>query len=128
MSDCKVEQYRHGSNTVELEIPAHHGPARHFTVQAGLRDCGRKPVTKATGGTDRPGICQPGDPHNTMYTVLVPQFTICGMTGAGYGEDIETHLVHWGNPALIAAGRIGIVWWWPPFTITRRWRKRARQE
>jgi len=93
-----VEQYRHGSNTVELEIPA------ASWTRTTLTGSGRSSRTAEETGYEGepaeligPGICQPGDPHNTMYTVLVRNCHLRHELELDHGEDIETHLCHWGK-------------------------------
>jgi len=104
-----VEQYRHGSNTVELEIP---GGLMEKTesspVAAGLRE-----LTEETGyeGDEARIIGQvyanPAIMTNTCYTVLVQNCHCRQETQFDHGEDILTRLVPLAEvPGLVREGRI----------------------
>jgi 8-oxo-dGTP pyrophosphatase MutT (NUDIX family) len=104
-----IEQYRHGTNTVELEIPG------------GMMDPGElspertaeRELREETGyeGTQPRRIGQifpnPAIMSNTCYTVLVEGCELKHATDFDHGEDLVTRLVDPGEiPELIAAGRI----------------------
>ncbi len=105
-----VEQYRHGSNTVELEIPG------------GMMDAGETdPVATAvrelreeTGyaGENARLLGQvhsnPAIMNNVTYTVLVENCRLKHDVEFDHGEDLETHLVPIAEiPKLVANEKIG---------------------
>ncbi len=104
-----IEQYRHGSNTVELEIPGGMiDPGDADPSAAGLRE-----LREETGyeGENARIIGQvfpnPAIMSNTCYTVLVENCRCVCATALDHGEDLITRLVPVGDiPALVATGRI----------------------
>ncbi len=104
-----VEQYRHGSNTVELEIPGGMLDAEDASpLEGGLRE-----LREETGyeGTD---ACLIGDifpnpaiMNNTCHTVLVKNCEVKHELKWDQGEDIHTRLVPLSEiPQLVAEGKI----------------------
>ncbi|MCS7091321.1 MAG: NUDIX hydrolase [Verrucomicrobiota bacterium] len=104
-----VEQYRHGTGTVELEIPG------------GLMDAGdSSPIDTAlrelreeTGYTGRRAriigevLPNPAIQNNRTYTVLVEDCQKTHAVELDQGEDIVTHLVPIAHLAqMVASGRI----------------------
>jgi ADP-ribose pyrophosphatase len=92
-----IEQYRHGSNTVELEVPGGMMD-RHETspVAAGEREL---------RGEIFPN---PAIMSNKCYTVLVENCRCEHAVEFDHGEDIVTRLVPIAEiPRLIASGKIG---------------------
>lgn len=105
-----VEQFRHGSGSVELEIP---GGVMDRTdtspVEAGLRE-----LVEETGyqGEHARVIGQvwsnPAIMNNRTYTVLVEQCRLTGQTQFDHGEDLVTQLVPLTDvPGLVRSGKIG---------------------
>jgi ADP-ribose pyrophosphatase len=105
-----VEQYRHGSNTVELEIPG------------GMMDAGEAdPVVTAVrelreetgyaGKNARRFGCVWSNPailNNRTYTVLIENCRLQHGVEFDQGEDLETHLVPVAEiPKLVADEKIG---------------------
>ena len=105
-----IEQYRHGTNTVELEIPG------------GIMDAGDASSPVATGvrelreetgyeGTNARLLGEvfpnPAIMSNTCYTVLIEQCRLKHPVQWDSGEDIVTRLVPVADvPGLVAAGTI----------------------
>lgn len=104
-----VEQYRHGSNTVELEIPGGMmDPHETSPVAAGERE-----LREETGytGTDARIIGEifpnPAIMSNTCYTVLVENCRLTHPVEWDHSEDLVTRLVPAADiPRLIATGKI----------------------
>lgn len=104
-----VEQYRHGSNTVELEIPGGMIDARDGSPQAaGIRE-----LREETGYEgDDPFILgevypNPAIMSNTCYTLLVQRCTLKHATVFDHCEDLVTRLVPIEELAgLVASGKI----------------------
>src|SRR4051812_22117227 len=104
-----VEQYRHGSNTVELEIPGGmmdaHDTAPELTGQRELRE--------ETGYAGDPAriigdtLPNPAIMSNVCFTVLIENCRCVHPVEFDHAEDILTKLVPVGEiPQLIAAGKI----------------------
>jgi 8-oxo-dGTP pyrophosphatase MutT (NUDIX family) len=90
-----VEQYRHGSNTVELEIPGGMiDPGESSPLAAGLRE-----LREETGYEGRAGriigeiLPNPAIMSNTCYTVLVEDCELKHATGFDECEELVTRLV-----------------------------------
>jgi 8-oxo-dGTP pyrophosphatase MutT (NUDIX family) len=104
-----VEQYRHGSNTVELEIPGGMIDAADATpVAAGVRE-----LREETGYEgDRARIIgevfpNPAIMSNICYTVLVENCRCVHPVQFDHGEDILTRLVPLAEiPQLVANNKI----------------------
>ena len=104
-----VEQYRHGSNTVELEIPGGMmDPHEADPVVAGQREL--REETGYQGGSARligTVYPNPAIQTNRCHTVLVENCELRHATDFDHGEDIAVRLVPVAELAhLIATGRI----------------------
>ena len=105
-----IEQFRAGTNTIELEIPGGMiDPKDASPLAAGLRE-----LREETGyAGERAEILgqvfpNPAIMSNTCHTVLVHDCALKHPTEFDHGEDLITRLVPAKEiPALIAAGRIG---------------------
>jgi ADP-ribose pyrophosphatase len=105
-----VEQYRHGSNTVELEIPGGMIDKKDASpVLAGTRE-----LREETGYEGRRArilgeiFPNPAIMNNTCYTVLVEDCTLVHPVEFDSGEDIITRLVPVADlPRLVAEKKIG---------------------
>lgn len=105
-----IEQYRHGSNTVELEIPGGMMDASDSSpVEAGLRE-----LKEETGyeGVNARLIGQihanPAILNNVCHTVLVEDCELRHATSLDQGEDLAVRLVPIAEiPELVAQGKIG---------------------
>ena len=104
-----VEQYRHGSETVELEIPGGMiDPHDASPVDAGVRE-----LREETGFAGKNArllgevFPNPAIMRNTCHTVLVEDCTLQHALQLDHGEDLATRLVPIdGIPDLIHQGRI----------------------
>jgi 8-oxo-dGTP pyrophosphatase MutT (NUDIX family) len=104
-----VEQYRHGSETVELEIPGGMiDPHDASPEAAGEREL--REETGYVGGTARllgRVFPNPAIMSNTCFTVLIENCQCLHPTDFDHGEDIITRLVPVADiPQLVAAGKI----------------------
>ena len=104
-----VEQYRHGSNTVELEIPGGMMDSVDGTPEA----TGARELREETGYVgDKPRLIgkifpNPAIMSNTCYTVLIENCRCEHPVEFDHGEDIVTRLVPVAEiPTLVAEGRI----------------------
>jgi ADP-ribose pyrophosphatase len=104
-----VEQYRHGSNTVELEIP---GGVMDCTDGSPI-DTGVRELREETGyeGKDPRLLADvfsnPAIMSNTTHVVLVEDCQLKHPVQMDSGEDLQTRLVPLSEvPALVATGRI----------------------
>ncbi len=105
-----VEQYRHGSNTVELEIPGGMIDAADASpVLAGVRE-----LREETGYEGRQArvlgeiFPNPAIMSNVCYTVLVEDCHCAHPVQFDHGEDISTRLVPVADlPKLVAENKIG---------------------
>lgn len=105
-----VEQYRHGSNTVELEIPGGMIDRQDASpVAAGAREL--REETGFAGENARllgQILPNPAIMSNTCYTVLVENCRCLHPVEFDHGEDLVTQLVPVAEiPRLVAAGKIG---------------------
>ncbi len=104
-----TEQFRHGSGTVELEIPGGMMDAGDASPQA----TGRRELLEETGYEgDQPKIIgqvfpNPAIMSNTCFTVLVENCRFVRPMELDSGEDLATRLVATEEvPGLVASGRI----------------------
>lgn len=104
-----VEQYRHGSNTIELEIPGGMMDAEDESPAA----TGARELREETGYTGEGArvigevFPNPAIMSNICYTVLVENCTCCHEVEFDHGEDLITRLVPWAEvPSLVAEGKI----------------------
>lgn len=104
-----VEQFRHGTEAVELEVPGGvmdaGDPSPEATAVRELREetgyAGRR---ARVIGTVRPN---PAIMSNTCHVVLIEACVPCHPCQWDHGEDLVTRLVPAAQaPALVAAGRI----------------------
>ncbi len=104
-----IEQYRHGSDTVELEIPGGMiDPGDASPEAAGVRE-----LREETGYEgDHPKIIghifpNPAIMSNTCFTVLLQNCRCLHPIQLDHGEDLATRLVPVSDiPQLVAAGQI----------------------
>ena len=104
-----IEQYRHGSNTVELEVPGGTMDATDASaVATGVRE-----LREETGyeGDDARLLGEifpnPAIMSNTCYTVVVENCQVRHPVTLDPGEDIAVRLVPLPDvPALVRSGRI----------------------
>jgi 8-oxo-dGTP pyrophosphatase MutT (NUDIX family) len=104
-----IEQYRHGSTTVELEIPGGMIDVKDASpTAAGLRE-----LREETGYEgENPRLIghifpNPAIMSNTCYTVLVENCRCLHPVEFDHGEDLITRLVPIADlPQLVAAGKI----------------------
>jgi len=104
-----VEQYRHGSNTVELEIPGGMIDRKDASpVVAGAREL--REETGYEGENARllgKILPNPAIMSNTCYTVLVENCRCVHHVEFDHGEDLVTRLVPVAEiPRLVAEGKI----------------------
>lgn len=104
-----VEQYRHGSGTIELEIPGGMMDAE----DPGPEEAGARELREETGYTGDPpkqiGSVYPNPAimSNTCYTVLIENCRPTHPTAFDHGEDIHTRLIPLSDiPELIAKGAV----------------------
>lgn len=104
-----VEQYRHGSNTVELEIPG--GVMDHVDrspLETGLRELREETGYEGENARLLADVySNPAIMSNTTHTVLVENCQLKHECHLDSGEDLLTRLVPVAEvPALVAAGKI----------------------
>jgi ADP-ribose pyrophosphatase len=104
-----VEQYRHGTNTVELEIPGGIMDARDASPMAtGVREL--REETGYEGANARllaSVFANPAIMNNTCHTVIVEDCSLKHPVEWDSGEDLVTRLVPIAEiPALVTAGKI----------------------
>jgi ADP-ribose pyrophosphatase len=104
-----VEQYRHGSDTVELEIPGGLIDAKDASPAAG----GMRELREETGYEgEKPEIIgqifpNPAIMSNTCYTLWVRNCELKHPLQWDHDEDLITRLVPWADiPKLVATGKI----------------------
>jgi len=104
-----IEQYRHGSDTVELEIPggvmdAHETSPLATAVRELREETGFEGENARILGSV---FANPAIMSNTCYTVLVENCRHAHPVQFDQGEDLVTRLVPVaGVPGLVAAGKI----------------------
>ena len=105
-----VEQYRHGSNTVELEIPGGMmDPQETDPVATAVREL-REETGYAGGHARLLGRVHsnPAILSNVTFTVLVENCRLEHAVEFDHGEDLETRLVPVAElPKLVAEEKIG---------------------
>lgn len=104
-----IEQYRHGTNTVELEIPGGvMDPQETDPVAAGQRELREETGYEGTGARIIGRIFpNPAIQSNTCHTLLVRACELRHPTEFDHSEDIHVRLVPVEHiPDLIASGRI----------------------
>jgi ADP-ribose pyrophosphatase len=104
-----VEQYRHGSNTVELEIPGGMIDAQDSSpVAAGVRELREETGYEGTNARILGEIFpNPAIMSNVCYTVLVENCRLTHPVELDYGEDLITRLVPVADiPRLVADKKI----------------------
>ena len=104
-----VEQYRHGSNTVELEIPG----GLMDKADASPEATGRRELREETGYEGGPGriigqaFPNPAIMSNTCFTVLIEDCRCVHPVDFDQGEDLITRLAPLSEiPTLVAQGKI----------------------
>jgi ADP-ribose pyrophosphatase len=104
-----VEQYRHGSNTVELEVPG----GMMDAADASPEMAGQRELREETGyAGDTPRILgqvfpNPAIMSNTCFTVLIENCRQVHPVQFDHSEDLITRLVPLSEfPRLVAAGQI----------------------
>jgi ADP-ribose diphosphatase len=105
-----VEQYRHGSNTVELEIPGGMmDPEETDPIIAGVRELREETGYEGTNARLLGKIhSNPAILTNFTYTVLVENCVLKHPTELDHGEDLITRLVPVAEiPQLVADEKIG---------------------
>lgn len=104
-----IEQFRHGSDTVELEIPGGMiDPGDASPEAAGIREL-REETGYEGEGIQRIGevFPNPAIMSNTCYTIMVENCRCVHPVEWDHGEDLATRLVPVAEvPALVAAGQI----------------------
>jgi len=104
-----VEQYRHGTNTVELEIPGGMvDRADASPVAAGVRELREETGYEGENARILGRILpNPAIQNNTCYSVLVEHCRLRHTVEFDHGEDLITRLVPVGDiPRLVAEGKI----------------------
>jgi 8-oxo-dGTP pyrophosphatase MutT (NUDIX family) len=104
-----VEQYRHGSNTVELEIPGGMmDPHESDPVSSGVRELREETGYAGERARELGAVwSNPAIMSNTTYTVLVENCELKHGLEFDSGEDLSTRLVPVDEiPRLIADGKI----------------------
>jgi 8-oxo-dGTP pyrophosphatase MutT (NUDIX family) len=105
-----VEQYRHGSNTVELEIPGGIMDPHDASPEA----AGCRELREETGYEGERArvigrvFANPAIMGNTCFTILVENCRPAGPVQFDSSEDLNTRLVPVAEvPDLVASGKIG---------------------
>ncbi len=104
-----IEQFRHGTNTVELEIPGGTIDSKDSSpLEAGLRELREETGYEAEKARILGEIFpNPAIMSNTCYTVLAQNCRLLHPTELDSGEDLLTRLVPISDiPELMRAGRI----------------------
>jgi ADP-ribose pyrophosphatase len=104
-----VEQFRHGTNTVELEIPGGIMDARDASpVATGVRELREETGYEGTNPRLLASVfANPAIMNNTCHTVIVEDCSPKHPVEWDSGEDLVTRLVPVAEvPSLVAAGKI----------------------
>src|SRR6186713_2310678 len=104
-----VEQYRHGSNTVELEIPGGvMDSVDRSPLETGVRELREETGYEGEGARLLADVfSNPAIMSNTTHTVLVDHCQLKYECQLDSGEDLLTRLVPVSQvPVLVAAGKI----------------------
>jgi ADP-ribose pyrophosphatase len=104
-----VEQYRHGSDTVELEIPGGIMDAQDASpVATGCRELREETGYEGEGARIIGQVfANPAIMTNTCFTVLAENCRLAGPVQFDSGEDLATRLVPVAEvPGLVASGKI----------------------
>ncbi len=104
-----VEQYRHGTNTVELEIPGGMVDREDASpVAAGVRELREETGYEGENARILGQILpNPAIQSNTCHTVLVENCRLKHAVDFDHGEDLITRLVPVADiPRLVAEGKI----------------------
>lgn len=104
-----IEQYRHGSGTVELEIPGGMIDAQDTSpLEAGIRELREETGYAGTNARLLGDVFpNPAIMSNTCYTVLVENCAQDHAVEFDHAEDLQTRLVPFDEvPALVASGKI----------------------
>jgi len=105
-----IEQYRHGSNTVELEIPGGMmDPGETDPVATAVRELREETGYEGENARVLGRIwSNPAILSNTTYTVLIENCRLKHDVDWDHGEDLVTRLVPVGEiPKLVADEKIG---------------------
>lgn len=104
-----IEQFRHGSNTVELEVPGGMIDAKDASPEAsGERELREETGYAGTGARIIGSVwANPAIMSNTCYTALVEDCKCVRPLEWDDGEDLITRLVPISDvPGLVASGKI----------------------
>lgn len=104
-----IEQFRHGSNTVELEIPGGVMDAQETSpVATAVRELREETGFEGENASILGHVfANPAIMSNTCYTVLIEKCRCIHPVQFDQGEDLATRLVPVKDaPGLVAAGRI----------------------
>jgi ADP-ribose pyrophosphatase len=104
-----VEQYRHGTNTVELEIPGGIMDAKDASpVATGVRELREETGYEGVNARLLASVfANPAIMNNTCHTVIVEDCSLKHPVEWDSGEDLVTRLVPIAEvPSLVATGKI----------------------
>jgi len=104
-----VEQFRHGSNTVELEIPGGMmDPHESDPVTTGVRELREETGYEGRGARKLGWVfANPAIMNNRSHFVVVEQCVLKHECEFDHSEDLITRLVPWSEvPGLVRAGKI----------------------
>ena len=104
-----VEQYRHGSNTIELEIPGGMmDPHESDPVATGVRELREETGYEGSGARALGWVfANPAVMNNRSHFVVVEQCVPKHECEFDHSEDLLTRLVPWGEiPSLVREGKI----------------------
>lgn len=105
-----VEQYRHGSETVELEIPGGMmDPGESCPVAAAIRELREETGYEGEGARVIGRVFpNPAIQSNTCHTILIEGCQLKHPVNFDHGEDLATRLIPAAEiPGLVAGGRFG---------------------